>query len=324
MYTYVMKDTSLRPAHSATPLTIAVLENCYYNDTDQSELINDILEEIFRSYASHCVPDDLTDFLLLFRARISRMITRYEFYGVPFEHYLMHAVRLYLAKYRYQQHKRNYYLASSARYNSDLPPVEKESLPVDIFPLMLDMVGVPAKGSPPPSLNSVQRKRLMIIACKLVHWLTADHVSRVADITRHDHEQLLLLLETVRVHTADRFARHGIYAERRNQLYAQLMQEYCDIQYTGGQSHEPSVLHERAYTDDGSRLPVLRQRLQNYNRRISHARVIPTNQLIATVLNIPKGTVDTTLAILKRRYARLSNADSMDYASIDDDNYRYK
>lgn len=285
----------------ATPLTTAVLESNYYG-YGQGPLVNRIIEEISKRYSAQYSEDDFADFLIDFYGRIRRMVTKYEFYGTPFEHYLMSVVRVSFAHHKMLKRQSSRYVQAYEQFSYSLPAVSEQenSSDADVTSVMLRIVSV--RNLP---ITASQSKRLLILSLKFSHWLTGKQVQKIARIVGYTYERLLLLIESVRVRVTERFATQRTIIERRNQLYAQLMRAYCDLQSSGG----ASMVREGSGVAGNQRLDKMRQRLQMYNHRADRHRLTPTNKMVANMLNMPKGTVDASMFILKRRYRELYTGD---------------
>lgn len=286
----------------ATPLTMAVLESGYYG-LDRERLIDQIIREILSRYSRSRIQDDLVDFLLSFRTRITRMLVRYEFYGVPFEHYLMRVVRFSFLKYRQSKQKRHRYVDSYISLTSKSMSFAQPSANTSIAPTLLRIIGLPGAQDMDAPLSIAQQKRVLIFSLKISYWLGDTQLQEIATLVGYEYQLLRLITETIRLRLAEQFSKHRTYTESRDHVYARLMQRYCDLPQSAIELGD--VLYERPQYSSPQQLSNLQRKLDSYNERINRCRIVPTNDLISVVLNIPKGTVDTAMATMKRRYTRL-------------------
>ena len=304
------KDDSNSDGSVATPLTTAVLESCYYGE-NRHAVVNKIIKMLIRRYTVWDEDDAFSDFLIRFHPRIAQLVTKYEFYGTPFEHYIMHAVRLSFKKYKMSKRRNSHYIRSYETFHAQSKNVDTHDTDFDLVPIMLDILNVHSM-----PLNDVQKRRVLILCLKFSHWIKGEHVQYIARLVKYDYGRLLLLVEVARLRAAERSMTISLTIERRNRMYGSLMKAHCTL--------NAYWMRDRHDADCNRNIVRYRHRLQEYNEKITSRQFMPTNDFVATILNIPKGAVDSNLHVIKRKYIRWQKTHHSQYDTIDEDRYCYQ
>ena len=253
-----------------------------------------------------CTEDDCGEFLLFVAARIGGMVHRYDFRGVTFEAYLhtnlKWLLRTYLKRRDRRQREARLAYRSVLWHDDNCEVVDAGTLADQVGGY--SAWGTPARASTPrdalpfgPWFNRVQtgghsRRRVMIIALKACFYLSESDITMVADLTGFEREWLRESWLRLRVRLNCRRHRYDVLSMRRNRLFVRLQS-----------------FHDRHYgcCDHAERLRILeestemRQRLTRLRLKISRIPRCPTNQEIAEVTGIPKGTIDSALYYAKRK-----------------------
>jgi hypothetical protein len=269
------------------------------------ELINDILLRVYRypSMRRGFDEDDCGDFCLHFYPRIRHLISRFQFRGIPFEAYLATNVRFqlqsYLARKRNERRLasiRNLELLLDHRTNSrasvdgtDDSAGERSAAEVDadIEAAIRSFFGVA-----PHHLVETERLRrhLLILVMKACMIVTDDQLRAVATLTGHDAEWMLSCAAKLRTTMTARTRRIEELRARRNRLYLRLRMLEDLL---------PTAADSSARLELANKIADCRLRLNATRLCLSRASRFPTHYELADTLNIPKGSIDSTLYYLR-------------------------
>ena len=313
---YIMRNGGCREKEKLV-LTQAVLEYCYYGNK-RVTLAQDILKTVLKKYSvKH---EEFADFIADMYERIPQIVTKYEFYGIHFEHYIMRLVHLNFKRYsRTKQRTTTYenaciwseHIASNGsmyvewhREQSKFDNIHVHCNNSDIIELMLHVLGVRQQ-----PLRIAQRKWLLILAVKCAYWLNATDIRAVAQLADYNADRLRLIMESIRLQLEKKSATRLSYVEKRNHTYSNMLTQYCDVSFV----YEPPIKYgehgcDRARSsmkkkqDSMQKIDRFRRRLVGYNTKITNNNLTPTNGAIGHMLSIPKGTVDSVLYKIRHRY----------------------
>lgn len=255
-----------------------------------------------------CTEDDCGEFLLFVEARIATLVHRYDFRGVGFESYLHSSLKWLLRTYLKRRDRRARQARLLQRYAlwgdhacevTDVGPMHESTanrtgIGCDDLP---DPPTQPAALPFGPWFQRVHRggqsrRRVMIIALKACIYLSESDIEMVASLTGTDLEWLRDCWLRLRVRLNCRRHRYDVLRLRRNRLFV-LLQSLHERIACCSEPQERLRLSQEA--------ELTRGRLDRLRRRISRLPRCPTNQEIAEVTAIPKGTIDSTLYYAKRR-----------------------
>ena len=255
-----------------------------------------------------CTEDDCGEFLLFVAARISGMVHRYDFRGVAFEAYLHTNLKWLLRTYlkrrdrRLREARLAYRAALWHDTNSEVvdvgPLYDQGRRPGEVGCDDVDRA-TPVRDPLPfgPWFNRVQtvghsRRRVMIIALKACLYLSESDIAMVADLTGFEREWLCESWLRLRARLNCRRHGYDVLRLRRNRLFVRLQSSHDRLYACCDHAERLRLLHENA---------VMRQRLTRLRLKISRIPRCPTNQEIAEVTGIPKGTIDSALYYAKRK-----------------------
>jgi hypothetical protein len=265
-----------------------------------NEILAEIALQIYRYPLSKrgFSEDDCGEYFLFVYPRLLRTLNRFHDRGKPFEWYLNSVLCWQLKEYR--RH----------RYSSD------ESWGVAAQPGFWDREGLPA-WSPPgtpsavhleersSSLESMQRfcgrrlskaagRRLLFWALKNPRRLAPADIERLGELSGLSPEFLELAVRSVeRSILRKRERLHRLYV-RRNRAYSLCLH----LQTRIARELDPDRRRELHF-----RLEKARASLHKTVARLSTIRFSASNREIARALQVPKGTVDSSLYWLRRRIA---------------------
>jgi CRP-like cAMP-binding protein len=124
--------------------------------------------------------------------------------------------------------------------------------------------------------------------------MTEDYVNRIAETAGIDKNELQKLID--KLHEM-RAKREAYIRELQDKIHSQYyrclaFEKRLSSTYEGTAKHEKLTHY----------LHNARKRFQSMRERLSGIRVDATNQQIATLLNIPKGTVDSALHYVREKF----------------------
>lgn len=246
--------------------------------------------------------DDCGDFYLFCRPRLQEAVDRFQDQGRPFEAYLQSVLTWQLASYyrSKDRHEAAWRLAGTpALWDAEAAALAagtpEQGTPEQGAPEQ----GAPEQGAPtaapdaPSGLDhGATRRRVLFAVLKNCHRLPDTQVSAWAGLC--DRSDLPALIGRARQASASSQRRWRRLRERSNRAFAT------------ARLIEGQLLAE----PDAERRQVLKRRLRRVRGTATNARAElrvvrlgPSNRQIAQLLGIPKGTVDTGLFWLKRRFA---------------------
>jgi DNA-directed RNA polymerase specialized sigma24 family protein len=244
--------------------------------------------------------DDCGEYFLFVYPRLLRTLERFEDQGKPFEWYLNSVLRWQLKEYRRRRYRREESWGVAAQ-----PGLwDRESLlactpPTPHYPAAVEEQGL--------SLESIQKacghgrrlstaagRRLLFWALKAPWRLTPADIHRLAEISGLPPASLEAAVQSVEQTILRKKERlHRLYV-RRNRCYARCLH----LQTRISRELEPERRQELQVC-----LEKARAGLHRSLDRLGATRLSPSNRDIALALQVPKGTVDSSLYWLRRRLA---------------------
>jgi RNA polymerase sigma factor (sigma-70 family) len=248
----------------------------------KKELESSIFEHILktsRQFRLYNWPrDEYVDFLCALYPRISRAIDKYQDEGSSFDAYIVTIVRW--AAREYIQTEVNHRITEQTYWDA----CTQEMAVCETEP-SYDITG-PCK----PVSNP---RQVLLLLLKSYYFLSEDFIDRVAPAIGMKKETLQCLvgqLRNLRIH------RDEAIKDIQERIYSQY---YRCIAFEKRMNAAPlgSARHEKLKT----RLEKARKRLETMRKRFKRLRTEPTNQQVAQVLGIPKGTVDSNFFAIKAK-----------------------
>jgi hypothetical protein len=263
-------------------LTNAVLD--YKKGLVPLEVIrNRVLIEVFahlRRYRRKG-EDEVSEFLLDFHAKIEGLLTRFVPRGLPFRHFLLRTLRWQWNTFRAVQAK----LRRQALLTLDC------GLSGDGFSVA---EGPPEELAEPPTLSAIERKRLVLLALKASPYLEEHHLEFVSRVAGVDFAWLQACQQKLRGLTAERRGRREQLADKRGDAFYRRLMAEDDARREA--DPERRMTHEH-------RASLYRTRLLHLSRQREAMTAAPTHRELAELLDMPKGSVDSSLYHLKRTLA---------------------
>lgn len=229
-----------------------------------------------------------------FYPRFVRLSREYEAQGASFEAYLFTALRYFIrSRGRSQQRASQQREILFACTDPDelyaaeaVPPLEKDRAPVPIL-------NVGSRG------RDALRRQLIMSLCKNMPLLSDAELSRYAE--RLDLPEQWIRCVQAYVHDTMR----QVSAER-TRFREQRDRHFMAIRTLEHAGEDKLVFPSRSRVPVEQRLRFHKRRWRYYAERLARQNAHLSNRQIATLLGIPKGSVDSGLNSLGQRLARLS------------------
>jgi hypothetical protein len=273
------------------------------------------------------------DYLCWLYPRISRAIERYRDDGVSFDAYIGTVVRLNAREYHITAMKHTiteyacwsnraleanelaagdteapYGTAYGAVYDADVPdgtsygaearddtPYGAKAADSTPYGVKAPYGAVCAEADgevvPPPFKQVQNPQQTLILLLKSYYFLSEDYINRAAPALGLERNHLMYLVDELR----------GLREEQEDAIRA--LQKRVQVQFYRSISFEYKLraLDENTacYQQMLRRLERSKGRLKSLRKRLKNTRIGASNRQIATVLGLPKGTVDSNLFAVK-------------------------
>jgi DNA-directed RNA polymerase specialized sigma24 family protein len=221
--------------------------------------------------------DDFFDYLFWAYPRFGKSIERYKSKGATFDAYINSVVRLSFKEFCFRK-KDQKALESSwwNAYSKDSYAAESEP-EYDAFKPVNDKVK--------------NQRQVLFLLLKCYYFLSDDFIERIAPVLNMEITELVTLinnLHELREHQEDeiRYLKNRI----NTQYYRCICFESRMKASAEGSSHYERM---KKYLEKG------RAKLHSMRKRLSRMRLNASNQELADLLGIPKGTIDSSLHALK-------------------------
>ncbi len=234
-------------------------------------------------------------FLLFFHPTIERLIVRYKEIGKSFEVYLNTHIRFQLKSYfrnlgkahirqtniTYQEKVSLTHSIARDIISEHSSDIQKYSLPIHTLCKIFEHI---QKCN--IRLCRGFRKRSLIFVIKYISRWTSEEIEYVAQQFNFDPESLFIVQQEIMIKKKRKQQRINLLEEQRNSLLQKL--------------HEEQILNNR--TGNAEKLNELKyqKRLNSIHRRIQAIPRTLSNTEIANILSLPKGTVDSSIYLLKK------------------------
>ncbi|MCL1837586.1 MAG: hypothetical protein FWG46_08580 [Treponema sp.] len=227
--------------------------------------------------------EDYEDYVSWLYPRIRRAIINYRENGSAFETYIGTMVRMTVKEYRVCQARK--YTAETTAWLTQIPDmyVGEEKPEYDEFP----------EDAPEKRIKIRNRRQLLILFLKCSCYVSDDFLERVSPKLGVEPDELRGMIDKLRKKRADREKKINIQRERTNCQFFR-----CLFYEKNLQSMQQDSIAAQRLRD---RLKRGRKRLANMRKQLELMRPDPTNQQIADVMGIAKGTVDYTLHHFRER-----------------------
>jgi DNA-directed RNA polymerase specialized sigma24 family protein len=233
-----------------------------------------------RFFPSQWNADNCSDFISWFYPRLSRAVDRYEDQGSSFDAYIITMIRLSAKEYglRKKDHRiieKTWWCAKAA----EMAVCETEE------PGYMENRAPPKKVSNP--------RQVLMLLLKSYYYLSEDHLSRLAPALGMAREELFHMVDTLRILRLQRDEAIRNLAERvHGQFYRCLTFE---------KRLEAAPPHSAHWFKMKKCLETGRKRLSSMRRRLSEIRIEASNEQVAKIMGVAKGTVDSNLYAVRHK-----------------------
>jgi hypothetical protein len=239
-----------------------------------------VVKNPHRFYLNRWNQDEFFDFLCWVYPRIGKSIERYKDNGATFDAYINSVIRLSFKEFCFRN--RDSMAIEKSWWNDyakDFYAAEDEP---DYFSYSIN---------DPITIPSESQRQILFLLLKCYFFISDDFIEKAAPMLNMEKEDLLILvnaLHQIRNHQEEEFR---LLRERINsQYYRCICFESRMKASTEGSSHYERM---KRYLEKG------RARLRSMRLHLSNMRMNASNNELANLLGIPKGTVDSSLYALK-------------------------
>lgn len=256
-----------------------------YENYRKGELSLQELTELIQIYTYNSVKltanIDPAEFLIEFIPSIPRIILTYSPYRCGFYHYINKRIKW--MKLRYYQES----AATAARESGCMEYVRQQwqdSCENDNSPSFTEEVN--------ENSLRLQEKRVLIAALKNCRNLTPSMISRLASFTGYSESQISHQIKLLMDQCDKKMDMREKLELRRNKLWFKLTELHEAILECSSPGQK-ELLSQKTV--------LVKKRLRAVQKELTEKHFGPKNQDIADVLNIPKGTVDSSLYYFKKQ-----------------------
>lgn len=247
--------------------------------------------------------DESSEFFLYLYPKILRMVKDFQNVGKPFENYVASVLKWQMKAYNKKKRSQEKKWNSATRIDMwDMPArsdFEIES--PDVNTVMYKALGV-TEGK---IVDPVLQRRFLIFCLKSAYFLKDEDIRRIACMTDFSEIWIHRTVHALRETLASRRERHHKLTRRRNRAFYKLTQLEDELKDEVDPGRRQTRLRE---------LARLRGTMRNAMREISRIKFTPSNNSIAGILHMPKGTVDSDFYWLHRRFTEYEDLEVPQYA----------
>ena len=225
--------------------------------------------------------EEVTDFLCSIYSRISQSIDRYSYTGASFDAYIGTMIR-WSAKERRIRDK-SHQLIEESYWNSWAVEMEAYEQEAEYF-----------EEEPTEPFKPVSNPRqALILLLKSYNYVSDNFIARAAPAIGIPKQTLSRMVDSIRQRRLNRDEECRIMRERVHTQYYRCLAFEKQL--------EAAAPGSAAYIKLRQCLENARRRLSGMRKRLKHFRDDASNRLVAEVLGVPKGTVDSNLSAVKNR-----------------------
>jgi DNA-directed RNA polymerase specialized sigma24 family protein len=223
--------------------------------------------------------DSRDDFISWLYPRLSRAIDNYTDQGSCFNAYITTMVRLSAKEYCLR--KKEHHIIERTWW--DAKAIEMEVMEEE--PLYFDTNPVPEKVSNP--------RQILMLLLKSYYFLSDEHLEKLAPAVGLDKEELYQMVDKLRVVRVQREEMINSLKERiHGQFYRCLAFE---------KRLQAASLNSAHWFKMKRCLETARKRLISMRRRLNAMRIEASNEQVAEIMGVAKGTIDSNLHEVRKR-----------------------
>ncbi len=296
---------------SRTRLTKAVL--IYKRTGKNKQSVMNMIYTLVYTYPVknlNLAEDEAAEFLIYFLSTIDKMIESFRYTGFSFERYLIHTIKYKLRTFRYNQYRKamlNHAVLCGTEYtrysekmydtvcNDNTPIYTIEHHPKNKN--MYNLVIRPNQDTQ-PSTSCYKIKLTKILHLLLLYslQLPPSIADELDSVWKNEKYQIAVLLHEINKRNQKKAHTLRRLETRRNQMFSELI--YLEIQ-------QRLETEEERMEEIRTRIERKRAALSRVQHQICTMNKRATHRLIAEVLNIPKGSVDSSLYYFRKNYKTL-------------------
>ncbi|GEM_PF-4791899 len=225
-------------------------------------------------------------FCMAFLPKIPRLVSKFSYTGRAFECYLAKSVRLqlnsyYRGKYLEKQQLLVMFHQSVMNTHEAMAACEEE-VHEALFDGESDGYG----------WRNISKQRILILAMVKAHSVPPSLYGEIAEASGMSEDRISKLMLAVRKRESPKIKRYKTIQRRRDRYYADLLK----VQYALFQEDSLSCRGELL-----ERERKVKWKLDRANEKLACFPLKVSHHVVASLLNIPKGTVDSSMYYLKLR-----------------------
>lgn len=259
----------------------------------------------FRSCRWH--EDECSDFFCYFYPRIEKMIENFELKGIPFEVYLIKCIRMQLKTFA--KRKRDKYInlcmiknrvfwpCCSCGPSCDAAGCTCYEENIDYMPVSDKIKKISSSLEKSLLLNSggaitnrTLKKRILMLTLKNITIMPSDQLTAMSKLLGCDIIWLENCRQDLKIKIDSRMSRKKTLSERRNRHFCRLFYYHEQLKYEPG-DEDKKILAEK--------IKKTKKKISEFNRKLKNTSSSPTHRDVASIMKIPKGSVDSGLYYLK-------------------------
>lgn len=266
----------------------AYLGRYHDGNITKKELEGMIFKFILENYRVFHLSDwdegECIDFLCWLYLRISRSIDHYRYEGASFTAYMIAMVRLSAKEYRLRE--KEHRIVEETYWDATTEELAVHSREPDYLKGIDGYAEKPFKSVGNP-------RQALILLLKSYNFVSEEYIARAAPAIGIDQETLSDLVEEVRK------ARFDQDTEIRN-LQERIYGQYCRCR-TFERRIDVAQAGSARYCTLQNRLSRAEKRLENMKNTLKKLKTGASNRQVAEILNLSKGSVDSSLHEVKKR-----------------------
>jgi hypothetical protein len=278
------------------------LQEFYSGNMDKRELEGKIFQHILTNraiYAPKCPKDEFVDFLCWLYPRISQSIVRFKDAGTKFKTYIGTTVR-----YAFREYQTNFLDhddTENAYWDCKIREMDVCEPDIDYGYDAPECILSPLPPSKPSGKQRKQRvinpAQALFTLLKSYYHVSPDFIAKIAPFIGVDESKITDLIEKLRTirHKKERII--GELCENIHSQYYRCLSFERRLQRNG--------ITMRHHDNLNDRLVRGRQRLHNMRSRLKSMHIEASNSELASVLGIPKGTVDGVISKVKKTEGKI-------------------
>ncbi len=232
--------------------------------------------------------EEWSHFLLSLQNRIDLIIQGFEYRGYSFFTYMNNTLCWHVKSFCTFRKKvlyKDWIMERESALNFDSPCISEQGISLSgVISQILEARDVPGNNR-----RSLELRLLMLIL-KNIHFLDEQEYLECAEYLGYPKDLALNWKTVLTGSLADKLERRGMLIERRNHCYHRI---------TYLEREKADIFDELRRELLNEKIRKFRSRKERINNEISRICLCPANRLIAEVLQVPKGSVDSGLFYLR-------------------------